>query len=101
METWNLSVEQWQNIISILNSINLPSKIKFRQANGREKTLLFQKAEILGHKKIPPRHRGIIITTIRNISSKIQNKDSGQIVTINIKTTVYRLIKSKLTPPLI
>jgi hypothetical protein len=98
METLSFSVEKWQNIISILNSIKLPSKIKFKKANGRVKTLLFQKAEMLGHKKIPPRHRGILITTIRNIRSKIQSKDSDQIVTINIKTTVYRLIKSQITP---
>ncbi|NBP57103.1 hypothetical protein EBU71_11335 [bacterium] len=98
METWNLSVAKWREIITILKSLRTPTNTSFATLKGLNKTRVYNNAILLSRHKISPHHRRIVVNTIRKISNNCRGFDDTIIISILIPRTLCNLIRSNSIP---
>jgi hypothetical protein len=100
METWVLSVEQWRNIIIILEGLNINTEKSFSRLKGLNKTRVYNNAILLSRHKIPERHRKIVPNTIRRISIQCKGRTNRDVLAIILPRNLCNLIKSQHLTPL-
>jgi len=80
METWVRSVEQWINIIIILEEFNINTKKSFSRLKGFNKTRVYNNAILLSRYKIPKQQRKIVPDTIRLISIRCKGRANRDVL---------------------
>ncbi len=100
METWVRSVEQWVNIINILEGLNINTEKSFSSLRGFNKTRVYNNAILLSRHKIPERQRKIVPDTIRQISIRCKGLANRDVLTIILPRTLCNLIRSQSPTPL-
>lgn len=100
METWTLSVKEWQDIISKLEKLQTPKGTSFNKLKGFNKTRVYNNAILLGRNKISPQHRNIVPSTIRRISIQCKGRSKKYVLAIKLPRNLCNLIRSQSPTPL-
>ena len=100
METWVRPVEQWREIINILEGLNINTEKSFSRLKGFDKTRFFNNAILLSRNKISPQHRNIVPNMIRRISIQCKDRDDRDFLAIKLPRNLCNLIRSQSPIPL-